>query len=179
MNVILSLLFVLMLAATPLNPVRVVQEQTKPKSSVPLKDLRNAPGEVMVDNRILRLTTMAWRDFAPGSGGPNGTRPLLVGFRIVSPDKRPLPMGIRVDRAWVLYGEEVWEVSDLRNRIADQDHAEDSWIGCSNSPNCEITLRDGPQWGVGAEVDVIVRFTDSEGKQHFLQTPKQLIIATQ
>jgi hypothetical protein len=43
---------------------------------------------------------------------------------------------------------------------------------------CEITLRDGPKWGPGVYVDVVVRFTDDEGQQHFIQAPKQLVIAT-
>ena len=162
MNVILGLLLVLVFAQ---------------ESSVPIKELRNAPAEIEFENKTLRLTAYAWRDFAPGAMGPNGSA-LMVAFEINTPDKKPLPNGVRVDRAWVLFGEEVWEVSDLRNRIPNQDHAEESWINCSNSQYCNITLRDGPKWGPGVDVDVIVRFTDTEGKPHFLQVAKKSVVAT-
>src|SRR5919106_5140835 len=144
MKVILSLLIILIPAATPLEQLCAVVGQTKPNSSVPLKDLRNAPTEVVLDNRTLHLSALPWRDFMPGAWRPDGS-PLMVGFRFTAADKKPLPRGVRVDRAWVLFGEEVWEVSDLRNRIKDQDHAEESWINCSHTPMCEITLRDGPK----------------------------------
>ena len=170
MNVILSLLLVLL-------PLCAFQEQTKQEPSIPIKDLRNTPFELVHGNKTLRLTAYAWRDFSLGVPGPNGS-PLMVALKLTTADKQPLPAGVQLDRAWVIFGEEVWEVSDLRNRIPNQDHAEDSWIKCSYQPECQVTLREGPRWGPGVDVEVVVRFTDDEGRHHFLQAPKHRVIST-
>lgn len=167
MNVILSLLLVSMLAAF----------SPKQDSSVSIKDLRNAPTMIVIDNRALHLSAYAWRDFAPSTFGGGGTG-LMVAFKVTSADKQPLPSGIRMERAWVLFGEEVWEVSDLRGGKAGQSQNKDAWIKCPNSPWCEITVRDGPKWGPGVYVDVVVRLTDSEGKQYLIQAPNQYVLRT-
>ena len=177
MNVILSLLLVSMLAAFAPKQLCVLVGQTTQDLSVSLKDLRNAPTMVVVDNRALHLSTYPWRDFAPGSMGADGS-PLMVGLKVTSADKQPLPSNIRLDRAWVLFGAEVWEVPNLRGPKAGQDQKKDTWKKCPNSPVCEITVRDGPKWGPGVYVDVVVRLTDSEGKQYLLQAPNQYVLRT-
>lgn len=112
----------------------------------------------------------------PGSPGwgPNGS-PLMVAVKITSADKQALPSGIRMERVWVLYGEESWEVSDLRGRKPGQDGDNEGWIRCSTLPVCEVTVRDGPKWGPGVDVDVVVRLSDSEGRTYLLQAPNQKI----
>lgn len=175
MNMILCLMLALMPGASPLRQLRALVGQTKQDLSVSIKDLRNAPTVVVLDNRSLYLSVYPWRDFAPGATGPDGT-PMMVGLKVTSADKQPLPSGIRMDRAWVLFGEQSWEVSNLRGRKAGQDHDKDSWINCSDSPTCEVTIRDGPKWGPGVFVDVVVRLTDSEGQHHFLQAQKQRVM---
>src|SRR5687767_5242147 len=120
MNVIFSLM---LLIIAPLTPLGSYQDQTKPDSSVPIKDLRNAPAEVVLENKTLRLTAYAGRDFMPILRRADGSR-LMVVLKLTAADKTRLPIGVRLDRAWVLFGEEIWEVSDLRNRIPRQDHAE-------------------------------------------------------
>jgi len=162
MNVILSLMLALMPA---------LLGQTKPDSSVPIKDLRNAPATVVIDNRSLHLSAYPWRDFMPGNGGS----PLMVAVKIASDDKQPLPSGIRMDRVWVLYGEQSWDVA-VRGRIPGQD--QDMLIKCPNSPVCEISVRGGPMWEPGVYVDVVLRFIDSAGKEYFLQAPNQRVKAT-
>jgi hypothetical protein len=176
MNVILSLMVALILVASPPKQLRALVGQTKQDLSVPIKDLRNAPTMVVVDNRSLHLSTYPWRDFNPGPGwGPDGS-PMMVALKVTSADKQPLPSGVRMDRAWVLFGEQSWEVSDLRGRIAGQDHDKDLWINCPVSPVCEVTVRGGPKWGPGVYVDVVVRLTDREGREHFLQAPNQYVL---
>lgn len=177
MNLILSLMVALMLAASPPKQLHAFVGQTKQNSSVSIKDLRNAPTMVVVDNRSLHLSAYAWRDFMPGNAGLEGS-PMMIAFKVTSADKQPLPSGLRMERAWVLFGEEVWEVSNLRGPKADQDHDKDSWIKCPVSPVCEISVHGGPRWGPGVYVDVVVRLTDSEGREHFLQAPNQFVIAT-
>jgi hypothetical protein len=102
MNVILGLIVALMLAASPIKQLPAFVDQTKQNLSVPIKDLRNAPTMVVVDNRSLHLSAYPWRDFAPGTTtGPEGS-PMMIAFKVTSADKQPLPSGLRLDRAWVL-----------------------------------------------------------------------------
>ena len=164
MNIILSLLLVSILAAFSPQQLSV-------------KDLRNAPTMIVVDNRALHLSAYPWRDFAPGSMGGDGS-PLMVAFKVTSDDKQALPNGLRMERAWVLFGEEVWEVSNLRGGNARQGEAKDTWIKCPNSPVCEVTVQGGPKWGPGVYVDVVLRLSDKEGKQYLLQAPNQYVLRT-
>ena len=165
----------LVLVAYPSKQFRALVGQTKQDLSVSIKDLRNAPTMVEVDSRSLHLSAYPWRDFMPINGSADGS-PLMVVLKVSSADQQPLPSGVRMDRAWILFGEQSWEVSDLRGRIAGQDHDNDLWISCPVSPVCEVTVRGGPKWGPGVYVDVVVRLTDREGRHHFLQAPNQYIV---
>jgi len=173
MNVILSLMLALMPAASPLKQLRALAGQTKENLSVSIKDLRNAPTMVVVNNKSLHLSIYPWQDFAPGAREPDGS-PVMVALKVTSADKQPLPSGIRMDRAWILFGDQAWEVS-LRGRKAGED--KDSPINCPASPVCEISIQ-GPNWGRVFYVDVVLRLIDSEGQEHLLQAPNQFVIAT-
>ena len=86
-----------------------------------------------------------------------------------------------MDRAWVLFDEQMWEVSDLRGWVKGQPNYEDSgehWINCPESPVCISVARDGPKWCPGVYVDVVVRLTDNQGRHYLLQAPKQYIHRT-
>ena len=148
-----------------------IVDQTKQKLSVPVEDLKNAPSEIVLDNRSLHLSTYPWRDFMQGADGS----PLMVVLKVTSADNKPLPSGVRMDRAWVLFGEQTWEVSDFREITPGQDYARDLWRKCPDAPVCEATIRGGPKWGPGIYVDVVVRLTDSKGQHHLLQARRQSV----
>lgn len=74
---------------------------------VSIKDLRNVASEVVLDRRSLPLSTYPWRDFMPGTlSGPEGS-PITVALKVATTDKKPFQSGVRVDRVWVLFGEQV------------------------------------------------------------------------
>lgn len=177
MKVIPNLVIALIAAAFSAE-LSLLMSQTKENLSVASpKDLRNSPTEVVIDNRTLSLSAFPWRDFMPGGWGQDGS-PLMVALNLSSGDKKPLPSGIRLDRAWVLFGEQSWEIFDLRGQTAGRNADKDSWIDCSNVPVCETTARDGPKWGPGVFVDIVVRLTDSKGNHHLLQAPNQKVMRT-
>ena len=152
--------------------------QSKENLSVAIKDLRKAATEVEIDGQSLSLSAYPWRDFMPGAAnGPDGS-PMMVGLKVATTDKKPFPSGVRLDRVWVLFGEQVWETSKLRDQNGPS-YDKDSWINCSDSPVCEVTVRNGPKWGPGVLVDVVVRLTDREGQHQLLKAPKQCVNATQ
>lgn len=170
MNMILSLVVTSMLVASPL-----LVGQIKQNSSVSIKDLRNAPTTIVIDNRSLHLSAGASRDFSPGPPGLDASA-LMVGVKVTTADQKPIPKGVRMDRVWVLFGEEVWE-APIRGRIIGQDKWI-NWMNCGDRPVCEISVSNGPKWTPGAYVDVVVRLTDSEGKPHLLQVQNQRILTS-
>ena len=178
MNIILTLLLALVLAAFPLVHLPAQTGQLKENLSVSIKDLRNAATEVVLDDRSLSLSAYPWRDFMPSTLPNADGSPMMVALKVVTVDKKPLPSGIRIDRAWVLFGEQVWETSQFRERRKGPRYDEDSWINCAASPACEVTIRDGPKWGPGVFVDVVVRLIDKAGRHHLLQAPKQYVQRT-
>ena len=178
MNIIFTLLLPLIPAAFPFMQFPAQVGQSKENLSISIKDLRNAPTEIVLDGRSLSLSAFPWRDFMPTtSWGADGS-PMMVVLKVATIDKKPFPSGVRMDRVWVLFGEQVWETSKLRDQMRSPPYDKDSWINCSDSPVCEATARNGPKWGPGVFVDVVVRLTDKEGRHHFLQVPKQRVQAS-
>jgi hypothetical protein len=175
MNTIFNLLPALILTAYPFMQPPADMGQAKNDLPVSIETLRSAPATVVIDGRSLSLSAYPWRDFMPSTiPAPNGT-PMMVALRVSTSDKTPFPNNLRIDRAWVLFGEQVWETSEFRHL---KTPGKNSWIECSESPMCEATARGGPKWGPDVLVDVVVRLTDKEGRHHLLQVKKQTVIAT-
>jgi len=178
MNIIFTLLLALMPAAFPFVQLPAQTNQSKENLSVSIKDLRNAATEVVLDGRSLSLSAYPWRDFMPTtSWGAEGS-PMMVVLKVATSDKKPFPSGVRMDRVWVIFGEQVWETSELRAQVKTLPYNKDLWVNCSDSPVCEVTARRGPKWGPRVFVDVVVRLTDKEGRHHLLQVPKQCVEAS-
>ena len=179
MNIILTFLLALIPAAFPFKQLPAQVGQSKENLSVSIDDLRNAPIEVVLDGRSLSLSAYPWRDFMPSIGlpAPDGS-PMMVVLKVATTDKKPFPSGVRMDRAWVLFGEQLWEASQFRGRVKSPPYDKDGWINCGDSPVCEATARDGPKWGPGVFVDVVVRLTDKEGRHYLLRAPKQYVKRT-
>lgn len=137
---------------------------------VSVKELKNAPAEIVVDGKSLSLSTSPWRDYSPGP--PGYGRPLMLGLKVVTTDKKDFPGGVRVDRVWLVFGEQIWDVTP---RISDLSATKQRWIKCSVSPECEVPTQMGPTEGPIFFVDVVVRLIDKEGKPHLIQAKKQRI----
>jgi hypothetical protein len=178
MNTIFTLLLALIPAAFPFMQLPAQVGQSNENLSASVKDLRNAPREVVLDGRSLSLSAYPWRDFMPGPFPGTEGSPMMVVLRVATSDEKPFPSGVRIDRAWVLFGEQAWEASEFRARVKSPPYDKDSWINCADSPVCEATARDGPKWGPGVFVDVVVRLTDKEGRHYLLQAPKQCVKRT-
>lgn len=137
---------------------------------VSVKELKNAPAEIVVDGKSLSLSTSPWRDFSPGP--PADARPLMLGLKVVTTDKKDFPSGVRVERVWLIFGEQIWDVSP---RISDLSATQQRWIKCSISPECEVPTQKGPTDGPIFFVDVVVRLIDKQGKPHLIQAKKQRV----
>ncbi len=146
MKVILRLVLGLMSVAFLFKEIPAQMDQAKESLPVSIKDLRNAPAEIVLNGKSLSLSTYVWRDFMPGTFWGSDGSPLIVTLKVATSDKQAFPSGVRMDRAWVLFGEEIWEASDFSAQVKTPSHNRDGWINCSDSPVCEATAREGPKW---------------------------------
>jgi hypothetical protein len=178
----MNTIFVVLLTLIPASfssepfPARVAQA-----NEVSINELRKAPAKVVLDGRSLSLSAYVWRDFMPSVQSMIDGKPMIAVFKVATSDKKSFPSGIRIERAWVLFGEQMWETSDFREQIGGPANNKDSsekWINCSDATVCEAVARGGPKWGPGVFVDVVVRLSDREGRQHLLQAPKQYVQRT-
>ena len=176
MKVILKIVPALMSVAVLFTEVPAQTDHTKKNLPVSINDLRNAPTEIVLDGRSLTLSTYLWRNFAPGISSLDN-RGLMVALKVTTSDKQAFPSGVRLDRAWVLFGEQIWEIPPFRGRVQGSPKKE-GWIKCSGSPVCEVpSAQGGPMWSPGVLVDVVLRIIDKEGRHHLIQAPRQYINA--
>jgi hypothetical protein len=125
MKVIFRLVLALMSVAFLFKEIPAQMDQAQETLPISIKELRNAPAEIVLDGKSLSLSTYVWRDFAPSSSvGADGS-PLIVTLKVATSDKKPFPSGVRIDRAWVLFGEQIWEASDFRGQVKSPSHNKD------------------------------------------------------
>ena len=133
-------------------------------ADVSLSVLKSAPLTVVADGQRLTSSAALWRDFMPIS--PPDGKALAAGIRIATEDGSPVSPRVVVDTTWVVHGSEVWQATpEQRPRI-------------ETSPAYEVVARDGPKWGPGVSVDVVVRLTDSGGRKTLLRAADQMIRGT-
>ncbi len=70
-------------------------------------------------------------------------KPMIAVLKVATSNKKPFPSGVRLDRAWDLFGEQMWETSEFRAQVKGPPYSKDSWVNCSDSPVCEAVARDG------------------------------------
>ena len=155
----LSILILLMAISAVLSDCSD-QGATQPPD-YPAPDLRAAPDTIVVDGRRLFLETYLWRDFMPIS--PPDGKPLTAIVYVTAVDAAPLPPAVSVDALWVVHADQVWT----------------SWLQDDPSePRADRiakVARQGPKWGPGVYVDVIVRVFDAAHHAFLLRASQQYI----
>ena len=127
--------------------------------------LRAAPTTVTLSGETLRLVPYVYRDFQPVS--PPDGRAMIAVLHVQATGGSAFPTGVRVESAWVVFGQEVWTAS-----------VEEGAGVQPGSPMGEWVIRNGPKWGPGVNVDVIVALRTSTGSTSLLRAPDQLIQRT-
>lgn len=124
-----------------------------------------APPVVSLDSASLRLVASLSRDFQPIS--PPDGKPLIAGFRVFTVDGALIPSTLRADSAWIYNGAEVWgsSVTEEQSRSAGASYF-------------EVVARNGPMWGPGIAVDVMLQLRDAAGHAVLLQAPRVLVVRT-
>lgn len=110
-----------------------------------------APTEVTVDGVRIQLQADTWRNMEP-----NGDDRLAVVLRLQATASVPIPSGIQMERVWVVYQDEAWEVRPRQERY-------------------NVIARGGPRWPVGSQVTVVLRFSTPDGREFLLQDPQAVI----
>jgi hypothetical protein len=132
---------------------------------LPAPELRAAPTVVTLAGKPLVLETFLWRDFMPIS--PPDGKPLIAVLRVRAADGTAVPPGVRADAVWVVFGGEVWTAREVEERARDE-----------TAPFYEAVARNGPKWGPGVTVEVVVRLRDSTGRSVLLRAADQLVHRT-
>lgn len=138
---------------------------SNPVMPLPASELRSVPVSATADGKDLVLTPYLWRDFMPAA--PPDGQPLVAVLRIGPSDGSAVPPTIRADAAWVVFGEQVWAAPVREDRFASPDPV-----------YYEAVIRNGPKWGPGVTVDVVVRLRDSAGRAVLLRAANQAISRT-
>lgn len=128
---------------------------------LPVDELRAAQLVARVEGKELILLPYLWRDFQPVA--PPDGQPLIAGLRVRAADSTAVPSTIRIDAAWIVFGDQVWATSVGEGRFE-----------TSPWPFYEVVARNGPKWGPGVRVDVVVRIRHS-GTTSLLRAADQLI----
>lgn len=126
--------------------------------------LRATPTTLTAEGKSLRLETSIWRDFMPVS--PPDGMPLVVIAQVKTSDGSAVPGSLRATNIWLVNDEAVWTTAAREERPRQE-----------TAPVYEVVGRDGPKWGPGISVDVIVRITDGS-RVSFLRAADQPIAAT-
>ena len=130
----------------------------------PLSELEGAPSRVQIAGSELKLETYLWRDFMP-TAPPNGT-PLIAVLRIVTTGTTGIPEGLKAEQVSITYQGEIWTAA------VKQEHP-------STEPRVlEVVARNGPKWGPGVNVDVVVRLREGRGPTYWLRAADQPIHRT-
>lgn len=129
-------------------------------------ELRAAPTSVVVQGQEVQLISALWRDFMPIS--PPDGQPLVAVLRLQPAGGGQVAAGVRADAAWVVFGNDVWATAITEERFPNS----------TGQDYYEAVIRNGPKWGPGVSVDVIVRVRDAGGTTRLLRAADQPINRT-
>ena len=137
---------------------------TSPLTETP-SNLSLATKVVAISGQSYMLSTTLWRDFQPIS--PPDGKPLIVVVNIIESNAEVFSTGVRADSLWIISGNQVWSgIFSTEDRPGPPAHIH------------EKIARDGPKWGPGIQVDVVVSLLDKEERSYLLKAENQLIQRT-
>jgi len=137
-------------------------------STLPIDELLSAPEQIEIEGRKYVLETSLWRDFIPIS--PPDGKPLIALIWVTATDSLEFPSSIGADRLWVIKDEkEVWETE-----FSNEERPQEPY----RKHQLEKIARNGPKWGPGIQVDVVVRVIDGENNTYLLKASNQWIHRT-
>jgi len=139
---------------------------TAPAAPTPRQsDLAQAPTRVVLAGKSFALHALLWRDFMPIS--PPDGKPLVAVLQVRTEDGSEVPATVRADMVWVLNRADAWSTVPREERSRNE-----------TAPVYELVARDGPKWGPGITVDVVIRLRDAGGPESLLRVANRPIQGT-
>jgi hypothetical protein len=129
----------------------------KPKDYTP-DQLEKAADTLMIHEVELVIETYLWRDFMPQS--PPDGKPLRASISVVPLNQGFLPDNIDADKLWIINNQEVWSTTlqSVRQNLPTE-----------NRVKLEKMASEGPKWGPGISVTVVIQIMDQKGNPHLLK----------
>jgi len=121
------------------------------------------PTSVVLAGKTLTLSTYLWRNFQPAS--PADGRALSGVLRVSTSDGSAVPSSITADKVWIILESQVWIATPSETGIRG-----------GTASVYELIVRDGPKWGPGVAVDVMIRLQDGSGRMVLLRAANQPIM---
>ena len=133
--------------------------------TIPADELRTAPTEIALGDQEYGLETLLWRDFMPIC--PPDGEPLIALIHVVEQNGNPIAPDLKLEYLWVIYGSKIWATT-----FSDQ--------SLPPPPPNELDriAHEGPKWGPGVQVDVVVGLRRGKGSLELLRAPDQWIDRT-
>jgi hypothetical protein len=140
-----------------------------------LAALRAVPMRVSVSSTTLRISVYLWRDFQPRvslrrdfqPASPPDGQPLIAVVRVRTVAEALLPE-ISAGRIAVIRRGQAW----IAPMVEENPYSR-------GDSRLEVVARNGPRWGPGILVDVILELRDSSGKAHLIRVPDEEIERTE
>jgi hypothetical protein len=125
-----------------------------------LAQLTSAPETLDFSQQRYTLTSNLWRDFMPVA--PADGRPMTALVRLVRLDQQPIPDNVQLAYLWVINGKQVWAT-----KLSGEPRKYDNVI--------ERMAMNGPKWGPGISVDVVVGVTIGSSGLRLVRAHAQMI----
>jgi hypothetical protein len=123
----------------------------RPPTLVPAPpEVRNAPEQLSIGGATVRVETYLWRDFQP-IAPPDG-RGLIAVLRIKDVSGSAVPT-LHADSVWIINGDVAWVAAVVQEQPQ------------TDTSHFEVVVREGPKWGPGIDVDVVLLLRDASGQR--------------
>ncbi|MEJ2252147.1 MAG: hypothetical protein P8Y70_11050 [Candidatus Lokiarchaeota archaeon] len=123
----------------------------------------NATEDVKIGNIALSLETYIWRDFMPIT--PPDGKPLTVIIKIHAQNVSEFPTTLSIERIWII------------NKLSINSTLATNEFRIYNN-TYEMVFRDGPKWGPGIKIDVVVKLKYYDLSFYYLKASNQTIYRT-
>jgi hypothetical protein len=130
-----------------------------------LAALRAVPLRVSISSTSLRISVFLWRDFQPTFDRDGHL--LIAAVRVSTVAEALLPE-ISAGRIAVIRRGQAW----IAPMVEENPYSR-------GDSHLEVVARNGPRWGPGILVDVILELRDSSGKAHLIRVPDEEIERTE